>query len=293
MSFSGAVQVTVGGIATGAIYAILLIGILLVYQVSKKLNFAYGQTGMAAAFSSWYLLRNAGVPPWVAVLAGVLLAAVIAGLTDYLVVRRISEDRPGYDLVVTLGVLLILTAAAELLFGTDAHSYLDFFNTARIPIMGTFVNGNDLLVIGLGLAVSIAIALVIGRTSLGVSLRASAERPIVAQSVGINVFALRTSVWAFSGLVAAAAAIFIASRLSVDAYYMTPFLINAFIAGMLGGLDRFWPPLLAAVVLGVYQAWVIYAFGPAAATPAVFVLTIAVLALAPKRFVEEDYEARA
>jgi branched-chain amino acid transport system permease protein len=286
-------QVTLGGLTSGALYALLLIGVLLVFHVSRQVNFAYGQSGMVAAFGSWYLYGKAGLPTWLAVLAGVAAAVALTTVTDVAIIKRLPEDRAGYDLVVTLGVLLLLTAGAESLFGTGAQSYLKLWSDRRATLGGVIVNVNDLVTVALGVAVPVATHLVLTRTGLGVALRASAENPAVARSVGINVGAVRTAVWAVSGLGAAIGAVFFASRLSVDAFYMTPVVIKVFIAGMIGGLDRFAAPIAAAFGLGLYESWTVYFFGAPAATPAVFVLIIAVLSLAPKRFIEERHEARA
>jgi branched-chain amino acid transport system permease protein len=292
LNLANAAQVTLGGLATGALYAVILLGVLLVFQVSKNINFAYGQTGMLAAFGSWYLYAALGLPVWLALLLGFAAAVTVAALTDLVIIRRIP-DRQGFDLVVTLGELLLLTAAAQFAFGTSAQSYLALLTHSSAVLAGVYVNGNDLLAIALGVAITLAGHFALSRTGLGVALRAAAEDPAVAKTVGINVLGLRTATWAVSGILAAIGAMMFASRLSVNAFYMTPVLINVFIAGMIGGLDRYWPPMIAAFLIAVYQSWAIYLLGEAGSVPALFVLVVLVLALAPRRFVEERHEARA
>ena len=287
-----AAQVTLAGLATGALYAVLLLGVVLVFQVSKNINFAYGQTGMIGAFLSYVLYAQAGLPVWLAVLAGLAVAVLVAALTDRFIIRNIPT-REGFDLVVTLGELLLLTALAQMAFGTSAQSYLKLLTDVAIVRGGVFINANDIACIVLGIAVTVGGHLVLTRTSLGTSLRASAANPAVAQSAGIDVLGLRTWVWAVSGLLVGAGAMLFAARLSVNAFYMTPIMINVFIAGMIGGLDRYWPPMLAAFGIAVYQSWAIYLFGEAGGTPALFVLVILILSLVPKRFLEERHEARA
>lgn len=287
-----AAQVTLAGLATGALYAVLLLGVVLVFQVSKNINFAYGQTGMIGAFLSYVLYAQAGLPVWLAVLAGLAVAVLVAALTDRLIIRNIPT-REGFDLVVTLGELLLLTALAQMAFGTSAQSYLKLLTDLAIVRGGVFINANDIACIVLGIAVTLGGHLVLTRTGLGTSLRASAANPAVAQSAGIDVLGLRTWVWAASGLLVGAGAMLFAARLSVNAFYMTPIMINVFIAGMIGGLDRYWPPMLAAFGIAVYQSWAVYLFGEAGDTPALFVLVILILSLVPKRFLEERHEARA
>jgi len=256
-------------------------------------NFSYGQVGMVAAFGSWWLYSQVHVPVPLAVGIGIVASVAIAGLTDVLVIRRLPEKRFGYDLVVSLGVLLLLTAGAELVFGTTSQTYLNLLSSRRLIVSGVFVNGNDILVLVVGIVVPVVTKVILDRTGAGLSLRASAENPAVARSVGIDVTPLRTMIWAVSGLVAAVSGILLASRLSVDPFYMTPFMVNTFIAGMVGGLDRYWPPVIAAFGLGVYDSWAIYILGPNGDTIAIFVLALLILSVAPKRFVEERYESRA
>jgi branched-chain amino acid transport system permease protein len=285
-------QVALSGLATGALYAIMLLGVLIVYQVSKNINFAYGQTGMVAAFGSYWLYGENGWPIWLAVISATAAAIVLSALTDLLIIRRIGS-RQGLDFVVTLGELLLLTSLAEIVFGTSARSYLKLLSDISWTVVGVFINANDLLAVFLGIVLVVVGHFVLQHTTLGVSLRAAAEDADIAQSVGIAVPALRTGTWAVSGLLVSIAGMMFASRLSVSSFYMTPLVINVFIAGMIGGLERYWPPILSAFFIALYQAFAIYFFGEAGGVPALFILVVAVLALMPKRFVDERNEARA
>ena len=113
-------QITVGGLATGAVYALLLLGVLVVFQVSRNINFAYGQVGMVAAFGSWYLYSSRGWPVIVAVVAATALAVVLSAVIE-LAVRRIPDASSGLDLVVTL---VPLAPALAPMFGDAIGSIL-------------------------------------------------------------------------------------------------------------------------------------------------------------------------
>jgi branched-chain amino acid transport system permease protein len=291
-SSANAIQVTLGGLATGSLYAVILFGIILVFQVSRSINFAYGPTGMLGTFASYALYSEFGLPVWFAVLIGIGVTVLTAALTDLLIIRRLPPQQ-GFDVVVTLGELLFLTALAQLVFGASAQSYLKLLTDVPVLSRNIFVNGNDVLAVVLGAAVTIGGYFVLNSTSLGVSLRAAAADPSVAQSVGINVRGLRTAAWAVSGVFVAVGAMMFAARLSVNAFYMTPIVINVFIAGMIGGLDRYWPPMLSAFGIALYQSWAMYLFGEAGGVPALFILVIVILAAVPKRLLDERHEARA
>ena len=217
---ANAVQVTLGGLATGSLYAVILLGIILVFQVSRSINFAYGPTGMLGTFASYALYSQFGLPVWSAVIIGIGVTVLIAALTDLLIIRRLPPQQ-GFDVVVTLGELLLLTALAQLVFGASAQSYLKLLTDVPIVSRNIFVNGNDVLAILLGAGVTAGGYFVLNRTSLGVSLRAAAADSAVAQSVGINVRGLRTAAWAVSGVFVAVGAMMFAARLSVNDFYMT------------------------------------------------------------------------
>jgi branched-chain amino acid transport system permease protein len=290
---SDLLQVLLGGLTIGSLYALFLLGVLIVFQVSKTINFAYGQVGMVAALGAWALYAQAGWPVPAALVAGAVAAILLNALIDVAAIRRMPSGRPGLDLVITLGLFLLLTSVMQQLVDSNSHSFVPLGSQHRVNLAGTVASVNDLVVVVVSVLVIGTAYLVLHRTALGTSLRASAEDAGIAQAAGVNVRALRTATWAVAGAIAAVVAILTASRLSVDPFYMTPVLIKAFIAGMIGGLDRFLLPLGVAVLLGIYEASAVYLLGPAAGTPAVFGLIIVVLALIPKRFVLERQEVRA
>jgi branched-chain amino acid transport system permease protein len=131
------------------------------------------------------------------------------------------------------------------------------------------------------------------RSSFGVDVRAIATDADLAAAAGVRVERVRVVIWGVSGLLAGVAAIIIASRLTVDAFYTMPFLIKALVGGIIGGFDRLVAPLATAFGLGLYEAWAVYILGAQYQTPVVFVLIVVLLAVLPRRFLIESAEARA
>ncbi len=285
-------QVTIAGLATGGLYALMIVGVLLVWQVSRSMNFAYGQIGMVGAFAAFVIGSNLGIPLLPALLAGIIAATLLSAVVEATVIRRIP-DRSGYDVVVTLGLMLLLTALVQAALGANARVFYTLATGVRVLTGEVFVNLNDLICIALGVLAVIGAWVVLHRTSLGTSLRAAAADADIARSVGIDVKLLRTAVWATSAILVTIAAYLFASRLSLNAFYMQTIIINVFVAGMIGGLDRFWPPVLSAFGIALYQAWAGYLLGEDWSTPALFVLVLAIFTLVPRRLLEERHEQRA
>ena len=294
ISLDGALQVTLAGLATGSVYALLLLGILIVFRVSKAVNFSQGQLGMIGAYVAWALFTAEWMPIWLALIVGIVLAAALALLTDRIFIERLARrgSLEGQDLVVTLGVMLLLTAAAETFIGTQTKSFTPLGNDVQFGFRSVVINLNQLVVLIGTVALLIAFAIFL-KTRPGVAMRASAMNPDLARSFGVNVSRVKAITWTISGVLAALVGIILASRLSVDPYYMTPFLISAFIAGIIGGLDRFAAPILIAFGLALYQNWSSFLFGSTAGTASLFILVIVLLAVLPKRFLDERRESRA
>jgi branched-chain amino acid transport system permease protein len=294
ISLDSAIQITLAGLATGSVYALLLLGILMVFRVSRAVNFSQGQLGMIAAYVAYSLFVTNLLPIWLAISVGLLLAATLSFLTDRIFIEPLAKrgTLDGQDLVVTLGVMLLLTAAAETFLGTQTKSFTSLGNDVQFGFRSVVLNANQIVVLVGTIIILIAFALFL-RTKPGVAMRASAMNPDLARSFGVNVSRVKAITWTISGLLAGMVGVIIASRLSVDPYYMTQFLISAFVAGIIGGLDRFTIPILIAFGLALYQNWSAFIFGSTAGTASLFILVIVLLAILPKRFLDERREARA
>ncbi len=294
ISIDSAIQITLSGLATGSVYALLLLGILIVFRVSRAVNFAQGQLGMIAAYAAYAMFAAEVLPVWLAIIIGLVLASILSLLTDRIFIERLANRGAlgGQDLVVTLGIMLLLTAAAETFLGTQTKSFEPLGNDVLFGFRSVVMNANQVVILVGTVGILTAFAFFL-RTRPGVSMRASAMNPDLARSFGVNVSRVKAVTWAVSGLLAGLVGVVIASRLSVDPYYMTPFLISAFVAGIIGGLDRFAVPILIAFGLALYQNWSAFIFGSTAGTASLFILVIVLLAVLPKRFLDERREARA
>ena len=291
MTIDVVVQLTLGGLVSGSLYGLVLVGILLVYRSSRVVNFAHGQIGMSSAICAYFLSLHLGIPVAVTLVLGLAAAALISYLVDRFLISWVSKIGPGFDLIVTLGVMLFLTAIVQLAVGPTSFNFFSLGHGIEFRFLGAYVNANDIAVLLTLASVLGLLALLLNKTSLGLSIRAIAISPEIARTAGINVEAVRALVWAAAGVVGGAAAILIASKITLNAFYMTPFLVKAFVAGIVGGLDRFVRPMVIAVGLGLFESWIIYGFGADARIPAVFLLIIAALGILPSKYLK-DLEQR-
>jgi branched-chain amino acid transport system permease protein len=290
----GLFVVVESGLATGLIYAALMLGIILVFQVGRAINFAYGEYGGLAALVAYYLITTVHAPTAAAIIAGIVVAVVLATATELTLMRKLGEvGTSGRDLLVTLGLLLFLEALGQQMFGANPESFPALGENTLLRVGGYRVDVGQVLVIVFCALLVVGTKLFLDRTGLGLRLRAVASRPDIASSVGLNVRLLRTSVWAVSGVFAACGAMLFGSQLSVDPFYMTNIIVLVFIAGMVGGLWNFWLPISCAVGLGVFLSVTEFVFGANSGTPAVFIAVLVILVLLPKSIVGELETERA
>jgi branched-chain amino acid transport system permease protein len=289
-----AIQVTINGLAIGLIYALLLLGILLVYQVSLVVNFSHGQFAMIGGLGSFFLITKLGFSFWIAVFLGIIVAAIIAAIIEKMLISRLPKKLGGKDLVLTLGIFLALTSVAENVLhkGLPPMRYPRFTDSS-IVIFGAFLDGNILIALSTALLLFATAYCILSRTVSGKAIRAASEEPDITESLGWNVESLKLWTWFFSGAVAGIAGILMAVRNPVHASYMNTVLIKAFIAGIIGGLHRPIAPLIVAITIGVYENWIGYIFGAQYRLPSVFALALIVLVVIPRRFIQQDSEARA
>lgn len=284
----------VGGLSNGVLYALLVVGVVLVYQVGAAVNFAYGQFGAIAALVTVQVSVAGHLPLGIGVAIGIAVGAALAAATQISLFERLGVvGSSGRDLLVGLGLLLSLVSLTETVFGVSS---------TRIPGLGadrTFVLGGAVLSVGDVIDIAVGAILVVGvywwlyRTSIGLRIRATALRTDVAEGVGINTRALKVVVWAVAGAYCAVAAVLFANQLSASADFMTDIIITVFVLALLGGPERYWIPVIVSVAYGMFFSVVEYIFGANAGTPATFVVAVLVLMVLPKRLVGRAEAERA
>jgi branched-chain amino acid transport system permease protein len=287
-----AIQVTVNGLSVGLSYALILFGILLAFHVSRIVNFAHGQFGMLAGLVSFLLADQFGLPLWVSIAAGIGVAGLTALVMERLLVERIPLNTEGADIVATLGVFLLLAAFAENVLHEGRARRYPRLTEETFTFGGAFVDGNVLISLLLVTVIFAVSAFILRRTRAGSVVRATAENPLIAETLGWNVKHIRTLVWTIAGLLGGVAGIIVAVRIPVSSEYMDNVVIKAFIAGILGGLHRYAAPLAIAVFLGLAENWIGYVFGAEYRTPGIFGLAIIAMVIAPKWLLAGRIEAR-
>jgi len=277
-----ALQAILNGLLTGALYALIGMGMALIFGVMRIVNFAHGAFLMIGMYATYALFRATGISPYYQFpVAGVLLFFV--GYATYMgLLRRVSGQVDFMVILLTMGLALILVDGAQLVFGADYHQINLPLLSKNIHLGSQIsINAPWLVSFGIALALSCGLYWVVTHTMFGRAARAIAQNPYAAPLMGINVN--RVQAVAF-GIGSAAAGI--AGALLLPVFYLFPevgsqFMLKSFVLVVLGGMGSIQGAAIAGLVLGVVESLTSLYWGNEWALAVDFVLFILVLSLKP------------
>lgn len=288
----GIIEVAVSGVQTGVVYALVAVGIALVYKSTRVLNFAQGEIGTVAAFVVFLGLGNfnrevalESAYPFMTMLGWTLVAivvgAVLAVAINLGVVARLADAAPVTTLVATIGVALLLGGLQVLYFRAVPRPFPTFTEGAPAGLElgplclatrgegGTCLGSEGVLVIGganityqflLTAAVLLIVAIGLAtffRTQVGIALLASSQEPYAAQLQGVSLTAMSALAWGTAGAFGAVAGVLAAGagESIYPAFMTSTVLIPAIVASVLGGITSVPGAVAGALLLGLVQAY--------------------------------------
>jgi len=282
-------QNLVDAVGLGAVYALMAVGIGLVFGVLRLVNFAYGQLIMAGAMTLAYASR-AGWSTWPSILACFGVVIALSVLMEYTVFRPLRTQSPAVMLVATFAVSFLLQAIALLIVlkvqgqvGIPASTVADL--AQAITIGGVDVRKVTIVALVVAIIAFGGLALLLGRTTVGLQLRAAATDFTTARLLGVSANRVITLAVLLAGVIAAAVAVLLTAR---NPYVTSDFalhdMIIVLVGVVVGGLDRLWTATLGGFAIG-FTAGVINGALPTDKSvylpSALFALVIVVLLVRP------------
>ncbi|WP_105566192.1 branched-chain amino acid ABC transporter permease [Microbacterium halophytorum] len=246
------IQLVVDGLGTGAIYAALGLAIVLVNQSTGMINFAQGGLAVLAAYLV-YALFGTGLPLIVAVVLAVIAAFVIGALIELLLIRRFENGDPDTAIVVTVGLLMLVTGVCGWIWSYNNLRLPWLFPEASFPFLGATISWRSLGTFLVILVVMGLIQLLFRGTRLGLALRAVADNRSTAALSGIPVGRHLMIGWGLAAALGAVAGALIAPRLSLTPGMFDTVLVYALAAVILGGLSSPLGVVVAALLIGVLE----------------------------------------
>lgn len=247
----GFVQIVLGGLLVGATYALVALGLYLVFRVTGVINLAQGAFCVLGALITWTLQTQLGWPvaaSAVCAIAASTAVGVVLGSAAF--VPGLSRLSSGNMLMLTAGLLTMLEGLALVAWGTQPYALPPFQSGRPVDIGGVLVPSQGAWVLGTAAIAAVGLWVVLTRTAPGRAFRACAENPVAARLVGVSVSRMTLLSYALSAAMGAVAGIVIAPTTSLQFDTGRLFTISAFIAVVVGGLGSFAGAIVGAVLLG-------------------------------------------
>lgn len=269
------------GLINGSFYAMLSLGLAVIFGLLRVINFAHGAQYMLGAFAAYLLLNYAGIGYWPALILAPLIVGASAVVIERFMLSRLYGIDPLYGLLLTFGLALILEGAFRYWFGAAGQPY-----AAPSQLTGALNLGFMFMPIYRGwvviasLFVCLGTWLLIEKTRLGAYLRAATENATLVQAFGVNVPLLLTLTYGLGAALAALAGVLAAPIYQVSPLMGTNLIIIVFAVVVVGGMGSILGAIVTGYVLGVLEG-LTKVFYPEASSIVIFVIMAIVLLVRP------------
>ncbi|MDE1569717.1 branched-chain amino acid ABC transporter permease [Aquabacter sp. P-9] len=267
------------GLINGAFYAMLSLGLAVIFGLLNVINFTHGAQYMMGAFGAWMLLNYAGIPFWGALVLSPIVVAIIGMIIERTLLRRLYHLDHLYGLLLTFGLALIIEGLFRRQYGSSGLPYDN-------PLPGgtnlgfMFLPNYRGFVVVASLVVCFATWFMIERTKLGSYLRAATERPELVQAFGIDVPRMITLTYGFGVGLAALAGVLAAPAYQVSPTMGSNLIIVVFAVVVIGGMGSIAGAIITGFGLGVIEG-LTKVFYPEASSTVIFVIMAIVLMIKP------------
>jgi branched-subunit amino acid ABC-type transport system permease component len=260
------IGLVIAGLTIGSVYALVSLGVVVIYRISRVVNLAHGGMGIFATFVFHYVfVKSWGLPVWAAFLLTLGVGAVLGVIVERVFVGPVRPDGILVTVIMTVGVLLVLTELTVQFWGPNQPVIDSVFSDHVVKIGGTGVTVHQLATAGLVAVLGVGLYLLLSRTRYGAAIEAIAEDPGAARIVGLPVRRITTATWAVGGATAALAGMLYIHTNLLDQIGMTFVLVASLVAAVIGGFNS-----LGLAVGGSLGAGVLFSLAQGYVTTAGF-----------------------
>jgi branched-chain amino acid transport system permease protein len=269
------------GLINGAFYAVLSLGLALIFGLLNIVNFAHGAQYMLGAFVAWLLLTVLGIGYWPALIIAPVLVGLFGMAVERTMLRRLAKLDPLYGLLLTFGLALVIEGLFRQKYGVSGQSY---------PVPAALQGGINLgfmflpiyrgFVVVASLVVCLVTWLAIEKTKLGALLRAATENPSLVRAFGVNVPLLITATYGFGAGLAGLAGVLAAPVYAINPLMGSNIIIIVFAVVVIGGMGSILGSVLTGFALGLVEGLTKVFYAEASST-VIFVIMAIVLLIKP------------
>jgi branched-chain amino acid transport system permease protein len=288
-------QYAVSGLSIGALYALVALGLVLIYRSTRILNFGHGDVATIGTFFAFTFLSH-NVSGIIAFPAALIIGAVLA-MVFYFVILIPAQRRNATllgQIILTVGLSLIIQGSVSHFWGTEPQSFpfpLSDTKTWKV-YRDVVISELSLGALVIGLLGSLSLFLLVQKTRLGLAMRATSENLPAAQTLGIPTRRVLSLSWGLAAFLGVLAGLFLAPALLLDPFFMLEPFLKGFAAAILGGLNSLPGAIVGGLILGVAESlaggYITVAFKNTLA----FVVIIGVLLIRPEGLLGEEFIER-
>lgn len=253
-------EVLVGGLLSGVMYALVAIGFVLIYKTSGVLNFALGSQLLFAALT-YVTLVEQEIPFALALLITLGFMVLLGIVIERAVLRPLVNQPPITLFMATLGLAYVIDGAAQLLWGTEVHELQLGISDTPIALGNVLVSQFDLVAAGIAGLMVLLLSLFFRHTHIGLSFRAAADDTFAALAVGLRLPRIWITVWAAAGVIALVAGLLWGARMGVQ-FSLSQVVLKALPVLVLGGFDSIAGAIVGGLIIGALEKLAEVYLGP-------------------------------
>lgn len=249
-------SLTISGLTLGMIYALVSLGVVVVYRISRIVNLAQGAIGVFSTFVFHYEFNERlGLPVGVSFALTLVVGAALGVIVERLLIGPVRRDGILATLIMTVGVLLVLTELTVQFWGPNTPVISSVFSDRTIKFAGTGVTIHQLGTGAVVLVLGAVLYVLLNRTNYGLAVQAIAGDPGAARIVGLPVQRITTLTWALGGASAALAGMLFIHLNVLDPISLTFVMISSLVAAVIGGFNSLPLAVGGSVAFGLVYQW--------------------------------------
>ncbi|MEN3294924.1 MAG: branched-chain amino acid transport system permease protein [Burkholderiales bacterium] len=257
-----ALDLFVNGLIFGLFYALMAVGLAMIFGVLKVVNFAHGEFYMVGAYAYVLIALKLGISPWLALPSAAVVGAALGWAVERLLMRPLYAGysswgimKDEYAVVVTFGLSLLLINLVDKVVGPYPYRGPVLIETARFSFGPVMLNGQKLIAAGVSLCLLVGLALFVKRSLWGRQIQAVAQNRFGASLAGIDATKTTALIFAISGLLAGLSGALLAPLINPAPDVGAFPAIKAYVIVVLGGMGSLWGSMAAALILGVLESF--------------------------------------
>lgn len=246
-------QMVLSGIAVGSSYALMGLGMVLIYKASEVPNFVQGEMALLPVFIAYMLLSSYGLPYYIAFPATLVFALVLGCVLEFVILRRAKEPNILGLIIITIGMEMMLLGFVSWKFGADQRAMPFPISTYDSIIIGDiFISTLDLLTLVVALVIMVSLFVFFRFSKMGVAMKATQQNETAAALMGIKTKQIRMVTWGISSVVGSMAGLLIAPVL-VEPYMMWDPMLKGFAGAVVGGMTSLPGAVFGAYIIGIIE----------------------------------------